>query len=109
METNELLTDALFYVRVCSDEELMVAIAMFISKGFDLEVNEIYIGGGWETPENDEVNTCVAAYGDGKICCNYVSSVIIDSKNPIEIFLPRPADLFEEYASGVTNILKKEN
>lgn len=76
------------YARVKSDQELLMAVAYFISKGFELEENKIHLYDTWEIHNIEGFHACVVACADYKARFDYVESVKKEFENPVQVFLP---------------------
>ena len=79
------------YVRVRSDEELLLALSLFYAGGFPHWCDGINMRSSYE----EGGGICVLAEEGGECDICYIDYVMKTKENPIEIFLPSPESLIE--------------
>lgn len=84
------------YVTISSDEELLIAIALFTEGGFDFVNDKIILGDSWKMHKPPlGIPSCLAAAKNGECYCTLVEELKERNDKAVEIFLPSAKSILE--------------
>ena len=79
------------YSVVSSDEQLLIAVALFTASGFNFDSDEIFLGDSWEFG----IPSCLAAEENSQCHITFVKEFKENNDKAVEIFLPSAKNILE--------------